>query len=93
MDNSVQRIESNLNLHRKLNANEPIFFYMHYHLDNYFFSVPVLLTLYIPWMFIHSYSLRVQYLNQIYVYNPNKAISNSVISLVIDRLLASPEKT
>jgi len=41
-------------------------FYVHYHFDNYFISVSLLLTLSIPTLFIHSYSLRVQYLIQSY---------------------------
>lgn len=66
---------------------------MHYYPDNYFPSVPVLLTLSIPSMFVHPYSFMVQYLNQHYMYSPNKANSTSLISLVTDRLLEGPEKT
>lgn len=66
---------------------------MHYYPDNYFSNVPVLLTLSIPSMFVHPYSFMVQYLDQCYTYSPNAAISNSLISLVADRLLEGPEKT
>jgi len=44
-------------------------------------------------MFVHPYSFMVQYLKQWYVHNPDKSVSNSLISFVTNRLLEGPEKT